>query len=201
VQPNRPNRQQTYCKDGGDEQSRQLRDESIGIHHNTLPSRDLYSSTFNTSHIELQPRPNHHSQTIFSTGMFNWQSTPSDPNPHVVSSYFWVYWAFTVPLTIMVAFSWRFWWAWEKRRLDRDVLLEIENIEDSASMDARQGRRSIEKEVGSSGRALGKAWQSLRRRKGKQASVEKDVPSGIITAKRQDYPPGSSHHVFGKNND
>lgn len=81
------------------------------------------------------------------------------------------------------------------------MLLEIENIEESASMDTRPGRGGVEKEVGSSGRALGKAWQSLRRRKRKQVSVEKDALPGIIVAKREDYPPGLSHHVFGKDND
>jgi hypothetical protein len=104
--------------------------------------------------------------------MFNWQSSSSSSStPSLVSSYFWIYWAFTIPLTILVAFSWRLWWAWEKLHLDQDVLLEIENIEESASLNIRTKNG----EVGNSARSLRSAWQSLRRRKGKQGSEEKKL--------------------------
>lgn len=59
--------------------------------------------------------------------MFDWLS-PERPSSRIISSYFWVYWIITIPLTIIVATSWRLWWHWEKRNFDRDVLMEIDNI-------------------------------------------------------------------------
>jgi hypothetical protein len=60
--------------------------------------------------------------TMFSTGMFSWQGSSDDSgSKKVVSNLFWVYWAFTVPLTVIVAVGWRLWWSWEKKRFDDDV--------------------------------------------------------------------------------
>ncbi|KAF2836599.1 hypothetical protein M501DRAFT_996812 [Patellaria atrata CBS 101060] len=77
--------------------------------------------------------------TIFSTGMFNWhidsdsQQTATDRASNsqfssagigadsppmrekTISHMFWVYWAITVPLTILVAVGWRVWWSREKK--------------------------------------------------------------------------------------
>jgi len=82
---------------------------------------------------------------IFSTGMFNWHidsgsqqaaaerannarsmSARADanatPTPEkTISDLFWVYWAVTVPLTILVAAAWRIWWSHEKKHFDQDV--------------------------------------------------------------------------------
>ncbi|KAF2972222.1 hypothetical protein GQX73_g1319 [Xylaria multiplex] len=58
--------------------------------------------------------------TIFSTDFFNWSD-----NGTVVSDLFWVYWAWAVPLTIVVAAGWRVWWSFEKKRFDEDVKAEI----------------------------------------------------------------------------
>lgn len=80
------------------------------------------------------------------------------------------------------------------------MLLEIENIEDSASVDSKPRRGEIQKGE-STRRTLGKTWQSLRRRKRNQASVEKDLSRDVIAAKRQDLPLGSDHHVFGEEYD
>jgi hypothetical protein len=73
--------------------------------------------------------------------MFNWQGSASAEasTGAVVSPYLWIYWAVTVPLTIIVAFSWRMWWTWEKGNFDRDVRIEIENIEASSTWDLRKG--------------------------------------------------------------
>lgn len=62
--------------------------------------------------------------SICSTGMFNWQS-----GGRVVSKLFWVYWAFTIPLTIAVGVGWRIWWTWEKKNFDADIKAEIEATE------------------------------------------------------------------------
>ncbi|KAI0436986.1 hypothetical protein F4803DRAFT_196878 [Xylaria telfairii] len=62
--------------------------------------------------------------TIFSTGLFNWQDEGM-----VVSKLFWVYWALSIPLTIIVAVGWRLWWSVEKKRFDEDVSAEIKAID------------------------------------------------------------------------
>ncbi|GAP82627.2 hypothetical protein SAMD00023353_0101590 [Rosellinia necatrix] len=58
--------------------------------------------------------------TVFSTGLFDWQG-----GGMVVSDMFWVYWALSVPLTILVGVGWRVWWSFEKKRFDKDVNAEI----------------------------------------------------------------------------
>jgi hypothetical protein len=55
--------------------------------------------------------------------------------------------------------------------LDQDVLLEIENIEESASGSTRTEKGEVR--VGITGSVLGSAWQSLRRRSVKRGSGEK----------------------------
>jgi hypothetical protein len=108
--------------------------------------------------------------------MFNWQpSSSSSSTPRVVSSYFWIYWAFTIPLTVIVAFSWRLWWAWEKLHLDQDVLLEIENIEESASLSLRTEKGGNGREAGTSERSHKNAWQLLRKRNVKKVFAEKEI--------------------------
>jgi hypothetical protein len=105
--------------------------------------------------------------------MFNWQSS-SDSHLGIVSSHFWIYWTFTIPLTVMVAFSWRLLWAWEKHHLDRDVLLEIENIQESASANPKRENPGHEIEVGFSKQVIRNTWESLRRRNTKLISAEKE---------------------------
>lgn len=43
--------------------------------------------------------------------MFDWQasSTPNTTNGVVVSN-IWIYWAVSLPLTLVVLGGWRFWW-------------------------------------------------------------------------------------------
>jgi hypothetical protein len=103
--------------------------------------------------------------------MFNWQLSISGASGgRVVSSYFWIYWVVTVPLTILVAISWRLWWGWEKRHYDRDVLLEIENIEAPAYLNLDAEKLSNQSQGVPGGRSLGNGWQALRRRGGMQKS-------------------------------
>jgi len=104
--------------------------------------------------------------------MFNWEASASDKSSsHVVSSYFWVYWAVTVPLTLIVAFSWRLWWNWEKHNFDRDVRIEIENIEEPAPLDPPKDLLK-----GQSGEKIGafahvNGWRLLHRRKKTQGAT------------------------------
>lgn len=68
--------------------------------------------------------------SVFSTGMFEWQRDPSDVQKtgKVVSDLFWVYWAFAVPLTIIVGVGWRVWWSWEKKNFDADVNAQVQAV-------------------------------------------------------------------------
>jgi hypothetical protein len=58
--------------------------------------------------------------------MFDWQR---EPDKKIVSDLFWVYWVFTVPLTILVALGWRVWWNWEKKKFDEDVTAELKAVD------------------------------------------------------------------------
>lgn len=49
--------------------------------------------------------------------MFNWKFG-QDSN---VAKDFWIYWAVTIPLTIVTLSGWALWWNFEKRRFERDV--------------------------------------------------------------------------------
>jgi hypothetical protein len=65
-------------------------------------------------------------QTLLSMPMFNWQasSTTLDTSQDqegggVVVSHIWVYWAVTVPLTLVVLGGWRVWWHGQKKNYKR----------------------------------------------------------------------------------
>jgi len=53
--------------------------------------------------------------------MFDWQassqdslSLDTDKKTKVVASDFWIYWAVTVPVTLVVLAGWRIWWYYQK---------------------------------------------------------------------------------------
>lgn len=50
--------------------------------------------------------------SFFSMSMFNWQASGNDP---VLSSRFWIYWAVTLPLTLLVLSVWLSWLHHHKR--------------------------------------------------------------------------------------
>jgi hypothetical protein len=56
-------------------------------------------------------------------GMFSWQTSGTDESNSGsrISPDFWIYWAVTVPLTIVTVSGWAIWWKFEKYRFDRDV--------------------------------------------------------------------------------
>lgn len=58
--------------------------------------------------------------TLFSMDMFNWQSG-SEMSSSSVSSHFWIYWAVSIPLTIITLAGWGMWWSIEKRRWEQEV--------------------------------------------------------------------------------
>jgi heme/copper-type cytochrome/quinol oxidase subunit 2 len=54
--------------------------------------------------------------------MFDWQaetkakSSDSNEETEILSGHFWIYWAVSVPLTVVVLLTWRVWWHREKNR-------------------------------------------------------------------------------------
>ncbi len=48
--------------------------------------------------------------------MFDWQS----PESQVVSHKFWIYWAISVPLAILLITLWLLWWKWQKNKYDQN---------------------------------------------------------------------------------
>ncbi|KAI0432308.1 hypothetical protein F5Y09DRAFT_302202 [Xylaria sp. FL1042] len=74
--------------------------------------------------------------TLFGTSMFNWQKgtagdpgasadAPDDlPNPTIMPT-FWIYWAFTIPLTLLILSAWRGWWVNQDRYFRRHLSNEL----------------------------------------------------------------------------
>lgn len=56
--------------------------------------------------------------SFFSMSMFNWQAAGTDP---VLSSRFWIYWAVTLPLTLLVFSVWFFWLHQHKKHEPRSL--------------------------------------------------------------------------------
>jgi len=54
-------------------------------------------------------------QTIFSMSMFNWQASGSQ----IVTHNFWIYWAISVPLAVLLVVLWLLWWTWQKNEYDK----------------------------------------------------------------------------------
>ena len=59
--------------------------------------------------------------------MFSWSESSSQSGPSVVSNRFWIYWAVTIPLTILVIIIWRVWWLWQERSYQEEVKEAVGN--------------------------------------------------------------------------
>ncbi|KIW09022.1 hypothetical protein, variant [Verruconis gallopava] len=65
--------------------------------------------------------------TLFSIqGIFNWVpgTTDNGEKIDVVSDYFWIYWAISVPLTVITILGWAVWWRYELKRYPLDSASE-----------------------------------------------------------------------------
>lgn len=69
--------------------------------------------------------------SVFSMTFFNFQ----DPGQDQVSDSFWIYWAVTIPVTILIV---GVWWVWERRR---------EAKYDKEDLDLEQGSDQMEKTI------------------------------------------------------
>jgi uncharacterized membrane protein len=58
-------------------------------------------------------------QAFFAMPLFNWGSSTSD-STSLVNAEFWIYWAVTVPSTILVLLVWRLWYVFDEWRWSRE---------------------------------------------------------------------------------
>ncbi|OCL10217.1 hypothetical protein AOQ84DRAFT_375108 [Glonium stellatum] len=59
--------------------------------------------------------PGAYISSLFSMSMFNWQTTASNSGSHP-SGYFWVYWAVTIPLTLVTLGGWYIWYQYADQK-------------------------------------------------------------------------------------
>lgn len=112
---------------------------------NNLNARMAVASTRDSSSMKALAvitaifLPGEYIGTLFGMGdMFEWEKgTAGDPmasndtmegfpNP-VIRPLFWVYWAFTLPLTIFIVVLWRAWWVNQDRYFRRHLSTELSN--------------------------------------------------------------------------
>jgi hypothetical protein len=65
--------------------------------------------------------------------MFDWSASGTSAeadNPKTVSQKFWIYWAVTIPLTLLVMILWRLCWLWQERLYQREVNEAVEKVID-----------------------------------------------------------------------
>lgn len=110
---------------------------------NNLNARMAVASTRDSSSMKALAvitaifLPGEFISSLFGISMFDWEwGTASDealdaedvtlPHP-VVMPLFWVYWAFTLPLTIFIVVLWRAWWVNQDRFFRRHLSMELSN--------------------------------------------------------------------------
>ena len=59
--------------------------------------------------------------SLFSTTMFDFRNPP-----YQVSGVFWIYWAVTIPLTLVVVGVWRLWLYFRNRQLQQEAKLGLD---------------------------------------------------------------------------
>ncbi|KAI1084050.1 hypothetical protein F5B20DRAFT_526502 [Whalleya microplaca] len=111
---------------------------------NNLNARMAVASTRDSSSMKALAvitaifLPGEYIGTLFGVSMFNWETgTAGDPAisedapdgwPHpVVMPSFWIYWAFTIPLTFFIVVMWRAWWVNQDRYFRRHLSVELSN--------------------------------------------------------------------------
>ncbi|KAI1807798.1 hypothetical protein F4811DRAFT_573302 [Daldinia bambusicola] len=109
---------------------------------NNLNARMAVASTRDSSSMKALAvitalfLPGEYIGTLFGVSMFNWETgTAGDPAisedapdgwPHpIVMPSFWIYWAFTIPLTLFIVCAWRAWWVNQDRYFRRHLSLDL----------------------------------------------------------------------------
>ncbi|KAH6646400.1 hypothetical protein BKA67DRAFT_541367 [Truncatella angustata] len=111
---------------------------------NNLNARMAVASTRDSSSMKALAvitaifLPGEFISSLFGISMFDWEwgtasddGTSQDANPDlphpVIMPLFWVYWAFTLPLTIFIVVLWRAWWVNQDRFFRRHLSMELSN--------------------------------------------------------------------------
>ncbi|KAI4594582.1 hypothetical protein KJ359_007670 [Pestalotiopsis sp. 9143b] len=112
---------------------------------NNLNARMAVASTRDSSSMKALAvitaifLPGEFISSLFGISMFDWEwgtasdsalgdDAPGDDYPHpVIMPLFWVYWAFTLPLTIFIVVLWRAWWVNQDRFFRRHLSMELSN--------------------------------------------------------------------------
>ncbi|KAL7624243.1 hypothetical protein AAE478_005802 [Parahypoxylon ruwenzoriense] len=111
---------------------------------NNLNARMAVASTRDSSSMKALAvitavfLPGEYIGTLFGVSMFNWETgTAGDPAiskdapdgwPHpVIMPSFWIYWAFTIPLTLFIVTAWRAWWVNQDRYFRRHLSTDLSN--------------------------------------------------------------------------
>ncbi|KAI1843809.1 hypothetical protein JX266_010068 [Neoarthrinium moseri] len=111
---------------------------------NNLNARMAVASTRDSSSMKALAvitaifLPGEFISSLFGISMFDWEwgtagddalsNDAPDGYPHpVVMPLFWVYWAFTLPLTIFIIVLWRAWWVNQDRFFRRHLSMELSN--------------------------------------------------------------------------
>ncbi|KAI8962077.1 hypothetical protein F5Y11DRAFT_324184 [Daldinia sp. FL1419] len=109
---------------------------------NNLNARMAVASTRDSSSMKALAvitalfLPGEYIGTLFGVSMFNWETgTAGDPAisedapkgwPHpIVMPSFWIYWAFTIPLTLFIVGAWRAWWVNQDRYFRRHLSTDL----------------------------------------------------------------------------
>ncbi|KAF3071222.1 hypothetical protein GL218_00861 [Daldinia childiae] len=109
---------------------------------NNLNARMAVASTRDSSSMKALAvitalfLPGEYIGTLFGVSMFNWETgTAGDPAisedapqgwPHpIVMPSFWIYWAFTIPLTLLIVGGWRAWWVNQDRYFRRHLSTDL----------------------------------------------------------------------------
>ncbi|KAI0843392.1 hypothetical protein F5Y06DRAFT_2921 [Hypoxylon sp. FL0890] len=111
---------------------------------NNLNARMAVASTRDSSSMKALAvitaifLPGEYIGTLFGVSMFDWETgTAADqamsedapdgwPHPVVMPS-FWIYWAFTIPLTLFIVVIWRAWWVNQDRYFRRHLSVDLSN--------------------------------------------------------------------------
>ena len=86
------------------------KDDSFAMRTIAVMSITFLPGTFVAVSVDIEHPPKKNTdltrQSFFSMSMFNWQASGTEP---VLSSRFWIYWAVTLPLTLLVLSVWLSW--------------------------------------------------------------------------------------------
>lgn len=66
--------------------------------------------------------------SIFTLPVLNWEDSQSGKNMKVVGSKFWVYWAFTIPVTIATFITWGVWTSYLQRAAKEKAKVITEEV-------------------------------------------------------------------------